>query len=151
MPAPHSRHSQPLDSFLASSEGAGGLMAHARLLLRLSHLYARLAPAHLGQASHVANYKSGTVVIHADNGAVAVKLRQMAPSIAAEFSKKGVECNGVQVKVQAREIPRQSSTSTQKPLPARAAGELSELAASLPDSPLRGALETLLARALIKE
>ena len=30
-------------------------------------------------ASRLANFKSGTVVIHADNGAVAVKLRQMGP------------------------------------------------------------------------
>lgn len=143
--------SQSLNNFLTSSEGAGRLMEHARLLLKLGRIYAAAVPGHLGQASRLANYKSGTVVIHAENGAVAVKLRQMAPSLASEFSKRGVECNGVQVKVQARENVAQSSTSTPKPLPARAGRELSELAGTLPDSPLKAALEHLLARALIDE
>lgn len=143
--------SQPLDSFLTSTDGAGKLMVHARLLLKLGRIYAGVAPAHLGQASRVANYKSGTVVIHADNGAVAVKLRQMAPSLTSEFSKRGVECNGVQVKVQAPEIVQQFPAPEAKPLPASASRELSALARSLPDSPLRQALENLVARAAIKE
>lgn len=144
-------YQRSLDSFLTSTDGAGQLMAHARLLLKLAHIYECVAPAHLGQASRVANYKSGIVVIHADNGALAVKLKQMAPSLATEFLKRGVECNGLQVKVQARENPRQSSTSTQKPLSAGTGRTLTELAGSLPASPLREALEHLVAHALIRE
>lgn len=137
---------QSLNSYLSHGDGAGRLMAHAALLLKLARIYEHTAPGHLGQASRVANYKSGTVVIHADNGAVAVKLRQMAPTLAREFSNRGVECSGVQVKVQALEISDHSKAPVQRLLPARAGRELAELAHEMRPSPLREAIETLLAR-----
>ena len=119
--------------------------------MKLANLYSGIAPAHLGQASCVANFKAGIIIIHAANGAVAAKLRQQAPSLANEFMKRGIECNEVQVKVQAPEIKSQSRTSTQKPLSPQTSHELSGLANSLPNSSLRSALETLLARALIRQ
>jgi hypothetical protein len=140
-----------LENYLEAADGAGKVMAHARLLLKLTHLYQEIAPMHLGQASSLANYKSGIIVIHAVSGAVAAKLRQLAPTLADGFSKRGIECNGVQVKVQARKISTQSMTSTQKPLSSRASSELAGLRDSLPDSPLRAAVESLLAHAVIQE
>ena len=142
---------KPLENYLEATDGAGKVLAHARLLIKLANLYQKIAPAHLSQASTLANYKSGIIVIHATSGAVAAKLRQLAPSLADGFSKKGIECNGVQVKVQAPEINTQSMTSTQKPLSIKAEQSLCELRDHLPQSPLRSALENLLARALIKE
>ena len=136
-----------LESYLDAADGAGKVLAHARLLMKLTQLYQEIAPAHLGQASHLANYKSGIVVIHAASGAVAAKLRQLAPTLADGFSKRGVECNGVQIKVQARKTAAQSSTSTTKPLTLRTSHTLEGLRDSLPSSPLRAALATLLERA----
>ena len=140
-----------LENYLEAADGAGKVMAHAKLLIKLAQLYKTIAPTHLSQSSSLANYKSGIIVIHATSGAVAAKLRQLAPTLADGFSKRGVECNGLQVKVQAREINAQSTTSTQKPLSARTRKELGDLCDHLPDSPLRAALESLLAHALIKE
>ena len=142
---------KPLENYLEATDGAGKVLAHARLLIKLANLYQKIAPAHLSQASTLANYKSRIIVIHATSGAVAAKLRQLAPSLADGFSKKGIECNGVQVKVQAPEINTQSMTSTQKPLSIKTEQSLCELRDHLPQSPLRNALENLLARALIKE
>ena len=140
-----------LESYLETAEGAGKVLAHARLLIKLTRLYQEIAPPHLGQASHLANYKSGIVVIHAASGAVAAKLRQLAPTLAGGFSKRGVECSDVQIKVQADETGKQSTTSTQKPLSARTSLELEGLRDSLPESPLRAALDTLLTRAAKQE
>ena len=137
---------KPLDSFLESADGAGKVLAHARLLIKLARLYREIAPTHLSQASSLANFKSGIIVIHAVSGAVAAKLRQLAPTLADGFSKRGIECNGVQVKVQARKFDVQSMASTKKPLSMRTSQELSGLRDSLPDSPLRAALEGLLTR-----
>ena len=123
-------------------------MAHARLLQKISRIYRNTVPEHLGAASRVANLKSGTVVIHADNGAVAVKLRQMAPSLTREFSGRGIECTGVTVKVQALDIAQQSHVVTARPLSTGARQGLGNLAESLPSSPLREAIEQLLARSL---
>jgi hypothetical protein len=140
-----------LENYLEAADGAGKVIAHARLLIKLTHLYQEIAPAHLSQASSLANYKSGIIVIHASSGAVAAKLRQLAPTLADGFSKRGIECNGVQVKVQARKTDTQSSTSTIKPLSSRTSRELEDLRDSLPDSSLREALDTLLARAAKQE
>lgn len=140
-----------LENYLEATDGASKVMAHARLLIKLARHYQAIAPAHLGQASSVANFKSGIVVLHASNGAVAAKLRQMAPSLAGEFSKRGVECNGVQVKVQAIETHGESREAQQKPLSRHTGKTLEELGNSLPASPLRSAIESLLAHAVIRE
>ncbi len=140
-----------LENYLEAADGAGKVLAHARLLIKLTHLYQEIAPAHLGQASSLANFKSGIIVIHAVSGAVAAKLRQLAPTLADGFSKRGIECNGVQVKVQAHKIDMQSSTSTQKPLSLKASREIEGLRDSLPSSPLKTALENLLAHAAKEE
>jgi hypothetical protein len=135
-----------LESYLDAADGAGKVLAHARLLMKLTHLYQEIAPPHLGQASSLANYKSGIIVIHAASGAIAAKLRQLAPTLADGFSIRGVECNGVQIKVQARKIDAQSTASTKKPLTPRTSHTLERLRDTLPNSPLRAALETLLSR-----
>jgi len=135
-----------LETYLEAADGAASVLAHARMLIKLARLYQEIAPPHLGQASSLVNYKSGIVIIHAASGAVATKLRQLAPTLATGFCKRGVECNGVQIKVQAPETGKQSTTSTPKPLSLQAAEELAGLRDSLPESPLRAALQSLLER-----
>jgi len=139
------------EQFLDSDAAAGRLMAHARLLLKLSRRFEAVAPAGLRYSAHVANFKSGIIVIHTDNGAVASKIRQMSQRLCDELSKGGQECNGMEVKVQPRQIPYQSTSSTQKPLSARACGVLKTTTEGLPPGPLRQALETLLLRAATRE
>jgi len=51
-------HHNP-EHFLAGDALGGRLLAHARLLLKLSRRFAAIAPAGLGQAARVVNYKSG--------------------------------------------------------------------------------------------
>ena len=139
------------EQYLDSDAATSRVMAHARLLQKLSRRFEAVAPGGLRQASRVANYKSGKIVIHADNGAVATKIRQMSQRLCDELSKRGVECNVMEVKVQPRQIAYQSMSSTPKPLSARACGAIHATAANLPAGPLRAALETLLARAARRE
>ncbi len=136
-----------LEHYLDNDAAAGRVMAHARLLLKLARRFEAIAPAVLGQVAHVANYKSGKIVIHADNGAVATKLRQMGQRLCDELSIEGAQCSGIEVKVQPRQIPCQSMGSTNKPLSARACGALRSTSENLPEGPLREALETLLSSA----
>ncbi|EXI77707.1 MAG: hypothetical protein AW10_03565 [Candidatus Accumulibacter appositus] len=141
-----------LHSYLEGPEGAGKVMAHARLLTRLASLFQEIVPAHLGQASSLANFKSGIVLIYASNGGVATKLRQMAPTLVDEFLRRGIECSGLQVKVQARTRPAAIRTAAQKPLSSRTSERLTALSDSLPPaSPLRSALEHLLAHTAREE
>lgn len=140
-----------LETFLDKNDGAAQVMAHARLLLKLERRFSSIVPGGLGQASRVANYKSGKIVIHAENGAVATKIRQMSQRLCDELSKRGVECNVMEVKVQPRQTPYQSRSSTPKPLSEKACGTIHATAENLPAGPLRDALEALLTRAARQE
>lgn len=140
-----------LATFLDGSESTAGVIAHGQLLLKLSRRFKAIAPAGLAQAARVANYKSGKIVIHADNGAVATKIRQMSQRLCDELSKGGPQCSGMEVKVQPRQMPSQSSSSMLKPLSGKAAGTIEATARNLPPGPLKNALEYLLAHAAIQE
>lgn len=140
-----------LTTYLDSTEGAARVMAHARLLLRLSRRFASVAPPGLAGAARVANYKSGMVVIHAENGAVAAKIRQLGRRLCSDLSLEGAQCNGIEVKVQPAEKREQSTTSTLKPLSARTFGTLEETAGALPPGGLQAALKELLARSARQE
>lgn len=139
------------EHYLDHDAGAGRIMAHARLLQKLARRFAAVAPPALRHGARVANYKSGKLVIHADNGAVAVKLRQMSRRLCEELSKGGVDCSEIEVRVQPRQPLPPTTTSTVKPLSGRAFDLLGATSAALPRGPLRTALETLLARAARKE
>jgi len=137
-----------LDAYLNTAGSLARLSAHAGRLVKLQRVFERTAPAHLAAASRVANFKSGVVVIHADSGAVAAKLRQMLPSLIGEFSSKGAEVTEIQVKVQPSYFASQQKQM--RPAPAvstHAKAALTRLEADLPeDSPLREPLDRLVKR-----
>ena len=135
------------EQYLDSDAATSRVMAHARLLQKLSRRFEAVAPSGLRHAARVANYKSGKIVIHADNGAVAAKIRQMSQRLCVELSKGGAECSDMEVKVQPRQNPYQTRTSTLKPLSDKAFCMLQSTAKNLPEGPLRRALDTLLQRA----
>lgn len=135
------------EHYLDSDAAASRVMTHARLLLKLSRHFEAIAPIGLRDAAHVANYKSGKIIIHADNGAVATKIRQMSQRLCDKLSKSGMDCSDIEVKVQPRNIPFQATPSTQKPISALACTMLRSTSERLPKGPLREALERLLQRA----
>lgn len=143
-----------LTQFLEVDEsiGAAKVMSHAHQLLAIARVYRDIAPRHLADGSRVANFKSGVVVIHAANGAVASKLRQMPNSLLEKFLEHGVPCTGIQIKIKgSQELPSTPRQPLLKPLAARTCDQLTALSDSLPPSPLRTALATLVERAAKKE
>lgn len=137
---------ETLHGFLAAPDGAAKVMAHALLLRRLDEIFRRVAPSHLVHASNLANFKSGMLVIHAHNGAVAAKLRQIAPTLANEFTQRGIDCRGLQIRVHAAQMLSPTAKPQSRPLTLGSREHLRALRESLPASPLRQAVEGLLAR-----
>ena len=135
------------EHFLNRDAAGNRLLAHARLLLKLARRFEAVAPGSFRHAARVANYKLGTIVIHTDNGAVAAKIRQMSQRLCVELSKGGIQCDVLEVKVQPRQPPQASTTSTVKPISAKSWDVLRSTSENLPKGPLREALENLLARA----
>jgi len=140
-----------LDAYLNSAGGLSRLSTHAGRLVKLQHAFGKIAPAYLLASSRVANFKSGKVIIHADSGAVAAKLRQILPSLAEKFSLEGAEITEIQVKVQpsyvaAQQENRGKSGAAAPLIGATAKAGLQGLADDLPDSALKAALERLVSR-----
>lgn len=135
-----------LDAYLKSAKDLARLAAHADRLMTLQQIYAQIAPTYLAEASQVANYKLGIVVIHAASGAVAAKLTQLGPSLRDEFCKRGCEVTEVTAKVQPlRAAAALAKRTAVREIPAASAVHVADLARQLPaESPLRQALQRLL-------
>jgi hypothetical protein len=136
---------------LAAPGGSKDVLAHASRLLQLDRHLKTLLPPALAGSCHVANLKAGTLVIHADSGVVAARLRQMTTRIAQQLSLSCLQCSQVEVKVQPSPGPRATPQAPHcTPLSPGAASCLHQAATAMPDgNPLRQALEHLLAQALI--
>jgi hypothetical protein len=138
-----------LKDHLAVADEFARLSEQAERLRRLQNMLDAVLPAHLAPGTHIANLKRGKVVIHAASGAVAVKLRQMAPRLAEGFIQQGHEVTGIEVRVQGRSV-QQSGNRKKTPavLGKGAKQSLTSLHAGLDgDSPLSRALTKLLANA----
>lgn len=148
-PPPSPRSRGTLIDHLGAAGAFGRLSVQADRLRQLQRLLDDMLPAGLLPGTHVANLKRGKVVIHAASGAVAVKLRQLSPRLAAGFNQQAHEVTGIEVRVQARRPisfgrprrqPRTISPRTQLSLASLADG-LGD------DSPVRRALLKLLKNA----
>lgn len=139
--------SQLLHRYLASGDALARLQDHAARLRRLQGaLEGALAPQ-LSSQCQVANLKDGTLVIAARGGAVAVRLKQMTPSLIEHFARAGHPLQGIRIKVATPEQTQWRRPPTERHISPDAKATLAEFAATLPaDSPLRGSLERLVRR-----
>ena len=137
--------SRSLDDCLKAEDGLARLTGHAARLLRLQRIFESAVPRPLMRGARVANLKLGRLVIYADNGAVAAKLRQIVPTLSEAFANSAPEVTGIDIKVQPRQGNRpQAGGKTPTGLGEKAKQGLTSLADKLPgDSPLVRALRQL--------
>jgi len=138
--------SRSLQEHLASGDSMARLAAHARRLLQFQHLLEAALPAALRPHARVANFRLGKLLIHAENGAVAAKIRQFGPSLANDLSNKETKVTQIEVRVQARNPSPPQPPHERPALPGYKQKQgLTALAQGLPgESPLKDALERLL-------
>lgn len=135
-----------LQEHLSSNGGIARLAAHARQLLELQGLLEAALPLALRPYARVANFRQGKLLIHAANGAVAAKVRQLSPRLAGDLSIKGAKLTQIDVRVQARAQGLRPPPHQRPATPGfRQKQGLTALAQGLPDgSPLKQALGRLL-------
>lgn len=139
---------RPLDACIQGAPTLSQVLAHARLLARAQQILASVAPPALVAASRIANIRRGELIIHADNGAVAVKIRQIGARLCRELLFQGIDCTAVIVAVQDGERPRAAAGPAVRALPEGGRASLAALADGLPEAdPLRQRLMEFLARA----
>jgi hypothetical protein len=131
-----------LKAFLASNLELRQLSSKAEQLTTLQRHYEAISPPSLARSSQVLRLDQQTVVIAANNGAVAAKLRQMTSELISLFQARGCEVTGIQIKVQVSAPP--SVVSSKPRILGKAAQDaLRKLDDDLPDSPLKTALRRL--------
>ena len=136
-----------IGDLLGATEELRTLSARARRLRELQTLYVGSAPRELAQSSRVRNLRGGTLLISADNAAIAAKLKQLAPTLLASIRKSEAEITGIRIEVQVsgalhERIPKSRKT----PLTADAIQEFDSLAKRVPDGNLKAALTRLVRR-----
>lgn len=114
----------------------------------LQQAYSEIAPPALLPMSRVGALSAGRLTLFADSGSVAAKLKQVSPSLLLKLQERGLEVNLIEVRVQVREGPTRPPEVDKKrrKISDQTLGQLYGLAQALAPSPLREALENLLAR-----
>jgi hypothetical protein len=129
---------------LGDSPDLTSLTVVARRATELQRVYSQIVPAQLGQASRIGWVRAGVLFVAAANGAVAAKLRQLAPRILDRFSREGFEFNAMRIEVQVGHgAARRPAKAARRPLSAKALASICRTANGLTDSPLKAALARL--------
>ncbi|HLP98349.1 MAG TPA: DciA family protein [Sideroxyarcus sp.] len=134
-----------LNAYLASNHELRQFSNKAKQLAALQQHYESITPPALSRSSRVWQLHQQTLIIAANNGAVAAKLRQMSTELISLFQAMGCEITGIQIKVQVTVPPRRAKSEPRK-LGKTAQDALGKLGDRLADSPLKTALERLLKR-----
>jgi hypothetical protein len=136
---------RPIADWLSGLERSNTLASHAEMILRLQAIYARCVPPGMAVASELANVRDGVAVVIAHSGAVAHRLRMLAPSLILALRKGGATVS--ELKVLAQAPPPGPEPRAKHALPSQAAlDSVQALVAELEPSPLRSALEAMAAR-----
>lgn len=135
-----------LEDCLTADAGLARLSAHAKRLVRFQRAFDLATP--LARQARIANLKSGRIVIHAHNGAIAAKLRQLEPRLLSAFRSVSLEVTGIDVRVQPGigSVPA-SAPRIRTSIGSKQKQALTSLTESLrEDSSLKAALARLLSR-----
>ena len=134
-------------NYLKHPEGIGSLMPQVGRLLDLRRALTEFLPPALARSCLIANYRQGKVVIFAESGAVAAKLKLLTPALLSHLTKRAPQVTGLVIEAQPGTpmppMPAKSARLTQS-----SAGSLAELAASLPESGLKAVISRMAKRSL---
>ena len=97
-----------ISALIGSSTDFSALKQATQRVLALQRLYSACAPPDLVQHSRVIKVDGSKLVLAADNGAVAAKLRQVMPRLLKNLQKQAAEVTVLQVRVQ---VARQDSNA----------------------------------------
>ena len=138
---------QKIGDVIATSGHLDAIARQAQRLRDLQQLLFASIPPALAAASRVGNLNSGTLIVLADNAAVAAKLRQLAPRLLLHLRNSPFEVTGIRVEVQVKPHKIKAEEEvTKRRLPSDAIQKFATLSEGLPPSPLKNAVARLVTR-----
>lgn len=136
-----------LSALISDNAGLTALSRATQRIAALQRLYVVCAPPDMAQASRVVNNRDGMLVIAADNGTIAAKLRQQAPRLLKNMQKQGGEVTGIRVQVQVgRPAPTPKTNAGKTPLTIDSIDNFDKLSKQVKDPDLGSALARFAAR-----
>jgi len=134
-----------LRDWLAAPGDTGSVTEHARRLLALQTVLDACLPTVLRGQVRVSNLRQGVLVAGVNGGAVAHRLRTLAPQLVEALRARQVAV--VELRAEVRPVmPAPPPPPKRAVLGPTARESIERLAASLPDSPMRAALERMARR-----
>jgi hypothetical protein len=137
---------QPLARILAADATLAGWTQRARAEAELTAAVRRLLPRALAERVRVAEVTDATLTLATSTGTVAAVVRQRGPTILGELTREGRNFTEIRVRVQVRgDAPPDAKPSKIQRIKVDPA-PLHRLAETLPDGPLRAAVQKLARR-----
>ncbi len=122
-------------------------------LMKMQQTFSKIVPPNLAEAATLGRISNGKLVIFVKNAAIASKLKQISPTIAAKFKKLGWEVTAIQITVQAHYHSENGSISTNQYFSKKRAhlsqagvDNLKQFATTLPASELKQSIERLISK-----
>ena len=135
-----------IDFYLNSSNSLRQLADEARRIAELQQVFLKIAPRPLSQACCVKQLRAGTLVLLAENAAIAAKIKQLFPRLLTFYQKLGWQVTSIRIEVQVKETaPQPVAGGARRRLSIETIDNLERLAAGFEDSPLKQALTNMVA------
>ena len=136
---------QRLETLLRGAPELRDLSGRAGELSQLQKIWDCAVPETLRPFTRAGGFKHRRIMVFADNGAVAAKLKMQSASLLKNLQNKGLEVTSIRVEVQVQSR-RPAQPGIERHISPQASSSLENLAEQLPDSPLRTALQRLAKR-----
>lgn len=133
---------QRIDAFIRRDAALHALLEQTRQLTALQGIWTSVIPSALRSHTQAGGMTARRLTVFADSGAVAAKLKLLAPGLLQGLQQKGVDADSIRVAVRAN-VSTKPGPKPGRRISARAAENLRGLAETLEDSPLRDALKRL--------
>ncbi|HEX8741155.1 MAG TPA: DciA family protein [Casimicrobiaceae bacterium] len=132
---------RPLGEVVGADAALGQWARRQRQEAELTRLVRRHLPRAIGERLAVAGIEDGTLVIVVAAGAIAAALRARGPDLVAALKRAGCGVTSLRVRIRIDAAPAtEPALPTPRTLDAGAAAPLFDLAARLPDGPLKNSL-----------
>jgi Dna[CI] antecedent, DciA len=141
------RSPQPIRRILRSDATLAGWAARRDREELLAGIVRRCLPRPIALRIRIAEERDGQLELAADAGAVAAIVRQRSAELLTALTREGWEFTGIRVRVQVRAEPMPHRKPLANPVDRSALQPLSALARTLPEGPLKTALQRFVRRA----
>lgn len=139
-------NTRKLTTVFEADPALAGLLKQTAALRRLDQDFRRLVPAGLAAASRVLSADSNQLLVRADHGAAAAKLKLLAPELLSKLRDRGWHFTSIRVKVQVRTHVGEQGKVFPKHIDSLGRCHLEALAERLPLGALKDAVARLAKR-----